>query len=66
MEKLIDDIIELILGDVSCYHEVDHDEDGSHMSVEYNLNREEIVRIKIRELLGESASKDWDGGRDAY
>jgi len=47
MDKLIDDIIELILGDVDCHHEVDHDEDGTHLSVEYNLNNE----TKLREMI---------------
>lgn len=54
MNNLIDDIIELIMDNVDCHHEVDHDEDGTHLSVEYNLNREAIVRIKIRDLLDES------------
>jgi len=68
MKKLMDDIIELILDNMDCHHEVDHDEDGTHVSVEYNLNREAIVRIKMRELIEELASKegDWDNARDAY
>ena len=51
MEKLIDDIIELILGDVDCHHEQDHDEDGVHLSVEYNLNDETKLRGMIAELI---------------
>ena len=54
MRQLMDDIIELILDNVDCHHEVDHEEDGTHMSVEYNLSRETIVRIKLRELLERS------------
>ena len=50
-EKLIDDIIELILGDVDCHHEVDHDEDGIHLSVEYNLNDETKLRGMIGRLI---------------
>ena len=66
MDKLIDDIIELILGDVDCHHEVDHDEDGTRQSVEYNLNNETKLRGMIRELIQESASKDWDNAREEY
>jgi len=66
MEKLIGDIIELILDDVDCHHEVDHDEDGAHTSVEYNLSSETKLREKIRELLQEKTDKDWDNARDAY
>ena len=51
MEKLIDDIIELILSDMDCHHEVDHDEDGRHTSVEYGLNDETRLRGMIGELI---------------
>lgn len=51
MDKLIDDIIELILGDVDCHHEIDHDEDGTHAFVEYNLNNETKLGEMIRELI---------------
>lgn len=51
MNKLIDEIIELILDDVDCHHEVDHEEDGTHMSVEYNLNNETKVRGMIKALI---------------
>ena len=60
MEKLIDNIIELILGDVDCHHEVDHDEDGVHTSVEYNLNNETKLRGLIRELIQKpGVTKEW-------
>ena len=52
-DKLIDDIIELILGDMDCHHEVDHDEDGVHTSVEYSLNDE----MKLRGMIGELIDK---------
>ena len=51
MDKLIDDIIELVLDDMDCHHEVDHEEDGTHMSVEYSLNNETKVKGKIGELI---------------
>ena len=51
MEKLIDDILELILGDMGCRHEQDHDEDGVHMSVEYSLNDETRLRGMVKELI---------------
>lgn len=50
-DKLIDDIIELVLGDMDCHHEVDHDEDGVHTSVEYSLNNETKLREMILELI---------------
>ena len=53
-EKQIDlfnRMIELILGDVDCHHEVDHEEGGTHMSGEYNLNNETKLREKIGELI---------------
>ena len=51
IDKLIDDIIELVLEDMDCHHEVDHDEDGVHTSVEYNLNDEARTRGKIKALI---------------
>jgi len=51
IDKLIDDIIELILGDVDCHHEVDKDEDGVHTSVEYSLSDETKLREVIRALI---------------
>ena len=51
IDKLIDDIIELILEDMDCHHEVDHDEDGVHTSVEYSLNDEAKLRGMIGELI---------------
>lgn len=50
-DKLIDDIIELILEDMDCHHEVDHDEDGAHISREYYLNNETKIRGMIEELI---------------
>ena len=50
-DKLIDDIIELILGDMGCHHEVDRDEDGIHTSAEYSLNDEVKIRMWIGELI---------------
>lgn len=49
--KLINDIIEVVLDDVSCQHRVDHDEDGAHTSVEYDLCYEAKIRDKILALL---------------
>lgn len=50
-DKLVDDILEVVLEDMDCQHEVDHDEDGAHASVEYNLKYELKVRNKIIVLL---------------
>ena len=47
-DKLIDDIIELILDDMDCYHEVDHGEDGIYTEVDYSLNNE----AKLRGMIG--------------
>lgn len=59
IDKLIDDIIELILEDMDCHHEVDHDEDGVHTSVEYNLNNETKLRGKIKQLLKPGITEEW-------
>lgn len=57
-DKLIDDIIELILGDMDCHHEVDHEEDGVHMSVSYSLNNETKLRGMIWELIDQAREKE--------
>lgn len=57
IDKLIDDIIEFILGDMDCHHEVDHEEDGVHTSVEYSLNDE----MKLRGMIGELINKAMEG-----
>ena len=54
IDKLIDDIIELILEDVDCHHEESHEEDGVHMSVEYSLNNETKLRGMIGGLIEKS------------
>lgn len=61
MDKLIDDIIELILGDVCCHHEVSRDEDSYYASAEYSLDSERKIREKIGGLIEqfeETASKE--------
>jgi len=58
MEKLIDDIIELVLDDTCCHHEENWDEDGHHTSVEYNLNNETKLRQMIGELIEQSREKE--------
>lgn len=54
IDKLIDNIIELILDDMDCHHEVDHEENGVHLSVEYSLNNETKLRGMIGELIEKS------------
>lgn len=51
IDKLIDDIIELVLEDIDCHHEVGYEEDGAHTSVEYSLNDETKLRGMIGELI---------------
>lgn len=51
LDDVIELIIEAVLEDVSCHHEVDHDEDGAHTSVEYNLNNETKLRERVKELI---------------
>lgn len=58
-DKLIDDIIDVILVNMDCHHEVDHDEDGTYMSVEYSLNNEARVRGKIMALLKPGVTEEW-------
>ena len=57
IDKLIDDIIELILEDVDCHHEVDYDEDGVHTSVEYSLNDETKIRGMTGKLIDKAIIK---------
>lgn len=56
-DKLIDDILELVIGDMGCHHEVDRDEDGVHVSDEYSFNDEKEIRGKIGELIEEAKEK---------
>ena len=58
-DKLIDDIIELVLEDVDCHHEQDHDEDGVHATAEYSLNDETKIRGKIGALLKPEVTEKW-------
>ena len=58
-DRLVDNIIEIILEDMDCQHEVDHGEDGSHTSVEYNLQYELKVRGKIMALLKPKVTEEW-------
>ncbi len=53
MEKLIDDIIELVLDDMDCHHEREEDEYGrtTYQTVEYNLKDEKNLRGKIVALI---------------
>lgn len=51
LDRLVDDILEVVLEDMDCHHEVDHDEDGTHTSVEYGFKHELKVRNKIIAIL---------------
>lgn len=59
IDKLIDDILELILEDMDCHHEVDQDEYGVHTSVEYSLNDEVKLRGKIKALLKPEVTEEF-------
>ena len=60
MDKLVDDIIEFILEDMSCYHE----DDGICSSVEYRLNNEAKVRDKIVALIKKpEVTEEWMAGK---
>lgn len=50
-DKLIDDIIELILGDMNCYHDPDYEYHLHRVCVEYSLNDEMKIRRQLRELI---------------
>lgn len=54
IDKLIDNILELVLDDMDCHHEVDHEEDGTHMSVEYSLKNETVLKERIEKLIDQS------------
>jgi hypothetical protein len=50
-DKLVDDILEVVLEGMDCHHEQTHDEGGAYMSVDYNLKNELEVRNKIIAIL---------------
>ena len=52
MEKVMEEIIEVILADVSCEHQVDSDGAGrKYDSVIYTLNNEqEVIKTAIKML----------------
>ena len=50
MEEVISEIIDVILGMVTCQHDTNHDEDGHHHYVEYDIDEEEAIK-KIRHIL---------------
>ena len=58
LNKLVDDIIELILGDVCCHHEVSRDEESYYGSAEYSLDSEEKIKSKIITLLKSPPEKE--------
>ena len=51
LDKLVDDILKVVLDDMDCKHEISHDEDGAHISADYDLKNELKVRNKIIVLL---------------
>lgn len=56
MEKLIDEILDIFIDNVSCRHEVDWDEDGKHDHAEYNID-ELLVKQKIKAIIKEPDEK---------
>ena len=59
LDKLVDDILEVVLDDMDCRHEQDHDEAGVYMSVDYNFKNELKVRNKIITILEPKVNKEW-------
>ena len=57
IDQLIDDIIELILENMDCQHEVDHDEDGAHTTVDYSLKNETTFRWDMAKLIEQTIEK---------
>lgn len=51
IDRLVDDILEVVLEDMDCRHEIDHDQFRTQTSVEYNLKNELKVRNKIIVIL---------------
>ena len=76
LDLLVDDILEVVLGDIGCHHEVDHNEGGTHISADYSLKNELKVRNKIitlleplqvtEEWIEEKAKEIHDKGYDVY
>lgn len=53
IEKITEAIIEVVLENITCSHEVDHDEDGVHMTVDYDIDspcEQKIIKILEKEL----------------
>ena len=59
IDKLIDDILELVIGDMCCHHEEDRDEDGHYTSVEYSFNNEVELRSKLVVILKKEVTEEW-------
>lgn len=59
IDKLVDDILEVVLDDMDCHHEVEHDTGFTQTSVEYNLKYEAKVRGKILALLEPKVTEEW-------
>ncbi len=56
-DKLIDDILELVIGDMCCHHESSLDEDGPSISAEYSFYNETKVRGMIGEMIEEAEER---------
>ena len=57
IDRLIDNIIELVLEDMDCHHVESLDEDGHRMSVEYNIKYETVLKERIGKLIEQWSKK---------
>lgn len=60
-DEIIDNVIEVILGDVDCFHTQDLPEGGIYSESEYSLNNEAKVRGKIEALIKPEITEKWIG-----
>ena len=58
IDRFIDNIIELVLEDMDCHHVESLDEDGHHMSVEYNIKYETVLKERIGKLIKQWREKE--------
>jgi len=53
IEKIKEDIVEVILENITCSHREEHEEDGIHISAEYDIDfscEQKIIKILEKEL----------------
>lgn len=53
IERIVEEMIEVVLENITCSHKEEHDEDGTHISAEYDIDspcEQKIIEILEKEL----------------